>query len=326
MGRPRERHRSDGRRLLLASGRALDYEHLVLATGARPRVLPLPGAELAGVHTLRRRPDALALLAELRPGSRLCVIGGGWIGLEVAAAARARDCHVTVLEGGERPLGAILGPLVADHFAALHRAHGVDLRTRCRVEAIEGVDGRATGVRVDGVVVAADVVLMGVGAIPNVELAQRAGLPVDGGILADERLRTADPAILAMGDVARAHHVSLGPLRVEHWDNAIRQGELAAATILGEPSRYDWQPYFFTDQYDLGMEYVGHADAGHEVVLRGDPAGGEFVAFWLDGDVLRAAMNVNVWDVNDTLRGLVGGRVRRTALADERVPLTDLAA
>lgn len=315
----------DARSVRLATGASLGYDALVLATGAHPRTLELPGAELDGVVTLRRLGDSLRLRAELQPGRRVVIVGGGWIGLEVAAAARSHDCEVTVLEAGDRPLGAVLGPRLGDHFAALHRSHGVDVRTRSGVEGFVGRDGRVSGVLVDGAELAADLVLVGVGAVPNTELAESSGLAADNGILVDSRLRTADPAVLAAGDVANAAHTILGRLRVEHWDNAIRQGALAARTILGREAAYDWQPYFFTDQYDLGMEYVGHADASDDVVLRGDPDGGEFIAFWLADGSVRAAMNVNIWDVSDTLRALIGREIAASSLSDPGISLADLA-
>jgi len=310
----------------LSDGSTLGYDHLVLATGSSPRTLDVPGAGLDGVRTLRRLADSDALRDVLATPQRLVVVGGGWIGLEVAAAARLAGLDVTVLEYAAQPLLRVLGPELATFFAALHRDHGVDLRTGVGVDGFEGADGRVTGVRVGGEVVPADAVLVGVGAAPNVALAVAAGLEADGsGIAVDEHLRTADPAVLAAGDVANAHHTVLGHrLRVEHWDNAIRQGALAARSILGRPDVHDWQPYFYTDQYDLGMEYVGHASADDPVVLRGDPATRELVAFWLHDGRVRAAMNVNVWDVNDQLRALVGRTVDPARLADADVPLDSL--
>ncbi len=313
------------RQVRLASGASVAYEQLVLATGARPRTLDLPGADLAGVHSLRTIADSQAIKTALAARSRVAVIGAGWIGLEVAAAARAAGCDVTVLEYAALPLQRVLGDRLAGYFADLHRRNGVDLRTGVSVAAIEGADGRARGVRVGEEVVAAELVVVGVGVQPNVELAVDAGLEVDNGVLVDESLRTSDPSILAAGDVANAFNTTLGHrLRVEHWDNAIRQGQLAAKTVLGQAERYDWQPYFFTDQFDLGMEYVGHADSSDEVVIRGEMASGEFLAFWLAGGVVRAGMNVNIWDVNDDLRALIGRTIDPTALADERRPLNEL--
>ncbi|WP_028047096.1 NAD(P)/FAD-dependent oxidoreductase [Cellulomonas sp. URHE0023] len=314
------------RTVALSDGTTLGYDHLVLTTGSSPRVLDVPGSSLRGVHTLRRLSDSDDLRDELARPQRLVVAGGGWIGLEVAAAARLAGLTVTVLEFAAQPLLRVLGPEVAAVFAELHRAHGVDLRTGVGVDGFEGSAGRVTGVRVGGEVVPADIVLVGVGAAPNVELAAAAGLAADSrGVLVDAHLRTADPAVLAAGDVANAHNTSLGhSLRVEHWDNAIRQGALAARSILGRGDEYDWQPYFYTDQYDLGMEYVGYADSDDPVVLRGDPASGEFLAFWLRDERVRAAMNVNIWDVNDRLRELIGRRVDPARLSSQDVPLEDL--
>jgi 3-phenylpropionate/trans-cinnamate dioxygenase ferredoxin reductase component len=313
------------RTVTLSSGRTERYERLVLTTGARPRTLPLEGADLNGVHLLRRIGDSESLRAAIERGPRVVVIGAGWIGLEVAAAARLRGCEVTVLEAAGVPLAAALGTEMGSYFAAVHRDHGVDLRTGASVRRIAGSSGRVVGVEVGDERVDADVVVVGVGARPNVELAEAAGLPVGVGVVADSRLRTGDPAVLAAGDVAAADNVALGRnVRVEHWDNAIRQGRLAAATILGRSDAYDWQPYFYTDQYDLGMEYVGLGGTDDEVVVRGDTDAGEFVAFWRRDGVLTAAMNVNVWDVNDTLRGLVGRAVDVDRLRDPSAPLSEL--
>ena len=313
------------RRVRLASGAHVSYDRLVLATGARARNVDLPGAHLAGVRTLRTIEDCLALRSELVEGRRLVVVGGGWIGLEVAAAARLAGCGVTVLERDRLPLAGVLGERVAGHFARLHREHGVDLRTEETVSGFEGAGGQVTGVRVGDVVLPADVVLVGVGAIPNVELAAAAGLATEGGVLVDERLRTADPAVWAAGDVANAYHPVLGRrVRVEHWDNARRQGRLAALSILGRPNVYDWQPYFYTDQYDLSMEYVGHAARGAEVVVRGSLDEGVYLAFWLEAGRVTAAMNVNIGEVNPKLRKLVGHEIDPRRLADPGIGLDEL--
>lgn len=323
---PRPRIDRQAQRVTLASGEKLAYDWLVLATGAQPRRLDLPGADLDGVVTLRSIEDSTRLRAALTHQARLVIIGGGWIGLEVAAAARKAGCEVAVLERESLPLYAVLGPTMSGYFADLHRKHGVDLRTEVRVESIEGADGQVTGVRTSEGTVPADLVLVGVGAIPDTELAEAAGLDVDRGVVTDEHLRTSDEHILAAGDVARARHTSLGEVRVEHWDNAIRQGKLAAYTILGRDESYDWQPYFFTDQYDLGMEYVGHPSADDEPIVRGDLESGAFIVFWLRDGVVRAAMNVNIWDVNDDLRKIVGTDVAPDRLKDESIPLAELVA
>lgn len=308
----------------LGHGGTLAWDDVVLATGAEPRLLPLPGVELDGIHTLRRIPDALRLKQLLAPGLRLVVVGAGWIGLEVAAAARQAGADVTVLEYADVPLRAVMGDDLGGYFAALHRRAGVDLRTGVRVGGFEG-EGAVTGVRLDGEVVPADHVVVGVGAAPNTMLAEQAGLPVGDGVLVDDRLRAGEH-VYAVGDVASAQHATLGRLRVEHWDNARRQGRLAAQVLAGKDGRYDWQPYFYTDQFDLGMEYVGRGSADDDVVVRGERESGEFLAFWQRDGVVTAAMNVNIWDVNDRLRTLVGRRVDPGLLRDTSVDLADLAS
>lgn len=304
--------RLDDRVVVLDSGESLGYDRLLLATGASPRTLQLPGIEKA--LTLRTIDDSERLKGAMTEGKRLAVIGGGWIGLEVAATAHQAGMEVVVLEAGGRPLGNLLGPVVADHVAAIHTKNGVELRTGVQVEEV--VDG---GVRTADGMVAADLVLLAVGATPTSGLAEAAGLDVDNGITTDERLQTSDPHVFAAGDVANAHNTALGQrLRVEHWDNAIRQGKLAGRTMLGLEGAYDWQPYFFTDQFDFSMEYVGRNAPDDEVVLRGDVDGGAYVAWWLRDGVVTAGMNVNVWDVNDRIRALVGTRVDPAGLTDLR--------
>jgi 3-phenylpropionate/trans-cinnamate dioxygenase ferredoxin reductase subunit len=262
----------------------------------------------------------------------MVIIGAGWIGLEVAAAARAGGIAVTVLESAPLPLLRVLGEQIAPVFADLHREHDVDLRLGVSVEAVTG-ERQVTGVLLaDGSRIPADLVLFGVGATPNTELAEQAGLSVDDGIRTDATLRTSAPDVYAVGDVARADHPLFGvPIRVEHWDNAHQQPKTAAAAILGRPAAYAAVPYFFTDQYDLGMEYAGHLlpDKEHRVIVRGDLARREFIAFWLDTENRpAAAMNVNIWDVNDTLRALVAARrpVEPRTLADPGVPLETMLA
>ena len=306
----------------LSGGEELTYDKAILATSARPRVLDIPGAELA--RTLRRVEDSEALREAFASSASVVVIGGGWIGLEAAAAAREAGVDVVVLEAAPMPLQRALGDEMAGYFAELHRKHGVDLRADTGVDSISG-SGPFT-VKAGGDELVADLVLMGVGAVPNTELAESAGLTVDNGVVVDERFTTSDPDVLAIGDVARAHNTALDEsVRVEHWDNAIKQGRAVAKVLLGEDVVYDWQPYFFTDQYDLGMEYVGYSDPANDVVVRGDTATGEFIAFWLDGQKLTAGMNVNVWDVNDDIRALCGRTVDRERLADPDVPLTEVA-
>jgi 3-phenylpropionate/trans-cinnamate dioxygenase ferredoxin reductase component len=317
----------------LPDGTTVTYDKLLLATGSASRRPPIPGSDADGVHYLRTYDDAVALNSVLTERSSLAVVGAGWIGLEVAAGARQRGVDVTVVETAKQPLMAALGETVGEVFANLHRDHGVDLRLEAQVEEItrtEGADAKATGLRMrDGSTVAADAVLVAVGAKPNVELAEQAGLSMgDGGVLVDTSLRTSDPDIYAVGDIAAAEHpLFSGRIRTEHWANALKQPAVAAAGMLGKPGEYDELPYFFTDQYDLGMEYVGHAPSFERVVFRGDVAGREFVAFWLDGDNrVLAGMNVNIWDVLDDVKALIRSKtpVDPDRLADPQSPLGDL--
>ncbi|MFD4904317.1 NAD(P)/FAD-dependent oxidoreductase [Kitasatospora purpeofusca] len=314
----------------LADNGQVEYAKLLLTTGSVPRRLPVPGGDLGGVHYLRRVEDSERIRKEFRPGARIVVIGAGWIGLETTAAARTSGAEVTVLEAAELPLLRVLGREVAQVFADLHRAHGVDLRFGVKVAELTGADGRVTGVRLgDGTVVPADAVVVGVGIAPDTELAEAAGLEVENGIKTDEHLRTSDPDIHAAGDVANAFHPQLGRhIRVEHWANAVNQPQTAARAMLGEDAVYDRTPYFFSDQYDLGMEYVGWVEPGgyDRVVFRGDVATREFIAFWLAEGKVLAGMNVNIWDVTDPIRSLIrSGRVVDPArLANPDVPLGDV--
>jgi 3-phenylpropionate/trans-cinnamate dioxygenase ferredoxin reductase subunit len=319
-----------GHEVTLADGSRVGYTKLLLATGSSPRRLPAPGADLHGVLYLRSVQDTDRLKAAFAAASRVAVVGGGWIGLETAAAARSAGAEVTVLEASELPLLRVLGREVAEVFASLHRDHGVDVRTGVQVAEITGA-GRADGVLLgDGSRVAADVVVVGVGITPNTQLAAQAGVKVENGVVVDERLRSSDPDIYAAGDVACAFHPLLGRhIRVEHWANALNQPLIAARAMLGQDVVYDRVPYFYTDQFDLGMEYSGHVDPGgyDRVVFRGDVPGREFLAFWVgDGRVL-AGMNVNIWDVNDKIAALVraGLPVDPARLADPDVPLEALA-
>ncbi|NUU26467.1 MAG: FAD-dependent oxidoreductase [Streptomycetaceae bacterium] len=320
-----------GHTVALADGTSVGYEKLLLTMGSSPRMLPVPGADADGVLYLRRLADSDRIKRAIASAQRIVVIGAGWIGLETASAARQAGVEVTVLEAAEIPLLGPLGPEAARIFADLHTAHGVDLRCGVKVAEILATAGCATGVRLDdGTVVSADAVVVGVGITPNTALAEAAGLTVDNGIRVDAHLRTSDPDIFAAGDVVSAFHPMLGKhIRVEHWANALNQPLTAAKSMLGQDAQYDRVPYFFTDQYDLGMEYSGYVDPGgyDQVVFRGDRASGEFVVFWLADRKVLAGMNVNVWDVTDEIRALVtGGRQVDTArLADASVPLTELA-
>ena len=315
----------------LADGSRIGYARLLLATGSSPRRLRVPGADADGVLYLRRVGDSDQIKATFQSASRIAVIGAGWIGLECAAAARAAGVEVTLLESAELPLLRVLGPEVAQVFADLHTEHGVDLRLGVEVTAVEQQGTRAVVRTKDGGSVTADLLVVGIGVTPNVELAEAAGLETDNGVLVDEHLGTSDPDVFAAGDVANALHPVLGRrVRVEHWDTAIEQGRTAAHAMLGHAPTYDRLPYFFTDQYDLGMEYVGSVgpDGYDEVVLRGDTtaAGGRtFTAFWLKGDQVLAGMHANDWDAIDHLRAIVGKRVEPVRLRDESLSLEELA-
>ena len=319
--------------VVLADGQRIGYSRLLLATGSSPRRLPVPGADLEGVLYLRYVGDSDRIKAAFANAERVAVIGAGWIGLETAAAARLAGAEVTVLEMAELPLLRVLGREVAEVFARLHEQNGVDLRFGVQVAEITSSSrGTAGGVRLaDGTQIDADVVIVGIGITPNVQLAAAAGLTVDNGVVTDERLRTSDPDVFAAGDVANAFHPLLGKhIRVEHWANARHQPVAAAKAMLGKDVSYDRVPYFYTDQYDLGMEYAGYVDPGgyDEVVFRGDVPGREFVAFWMgDGGRVLAGMNVNIWDVNDAIGALVrsGKPVSKDALRDASVPLDSLA-
>ncbi len=317
----------------LPDGTTMRYDKLLLAMGSASRRPPIPGSDADAVHYLRTYDDAVSLDSVLTEGSSLAVVGAGWIDLEVAAAARQRGVDVTIVETAKQPLVAALGETVGEVFARLHRDHGVDLRLEAQVEEITTTGGKATGLKMrDGSTVPADAVLVAVGAKPNVELAEQAGLAMgsgsQGGVLVDASLRTSDPDIYAVGDIAAAEHPLFGGrIRTEHWANALKQPAVAAAGMLGNPGEYAELPYFFTDQYDLGMEYVGHAPAFERVVFRGDVAGREFVAFWLDGaNRVLAGMNVNIWDVLDDVKALIRSRtsVDPDRLADAEVPLAEL--
>jgi 3-phenylpropionate/trans-cinnamate dioxygenase ferredoxin reductase subunit len=316
--------------ITLADGSRIGYAKLLLATGSSPRRLPVPGADLDGVHYLRRLADSDRIKDAFASASRVVVVGAGWIGLETAAAARAAGAEVTLLEAAELPLLRLLGREAAQVFADLHTEHGVDLRCGVQVAEITGAGRRANGVLLaDGSRVDADAVVVGVGITPDTGLAEAAGLEIGNGIRVDAALRSSDPDIHAAGDVADAFHPLLGKyIRVEHWANALNQPQTAARAMLGQDVAYDRVPYFFTDQYDLGMEYTGYVEPGgyDQVVFRGRKESREFIAFWVSRGRVLAGMNVNVWDVTDPIRELVtsGQPVDPAKLADPGVPLTDL--
>jgi 3-phenylpropionate/trans-cinnamate dioxygenase ferredoxin reductase component len=313
--------------LTLDDGETLPYDRLLLATGAEPRRLTIPGSELEGVMYLRSVEDSDALRARLDAGGAVVVVGAGWIGAEVAASARQRGVDVTVVGPASVPLERVLGTEVGGIYRDIHADHGVHMLLGTGVERFEGGSAVERVRTSDGRTLNCDFVVVGVGVQPRTALAARAGIAVDNGILADERLRTGVPGVFAAGDVANAYHPIYDErIRVEHWANALHQGPLAARTMLGHDDVYDRLPYFFSDQYDVGMEYSGYATGRDRVVFRGDPASREFIAFWLAEGRILAGMNVNVWDVAEPIRALIarGGAVDERRLTDPDVPLTAL--
>jgi 3-phenylpropionate/trans-cinnamate dioxygenase ferredoxin reductase subunit len=312
----------------LGDGERIRYQRLLLATGAEPRRLPIPGAELPGVYTLRNVDDADAIRTAVTGGGPVVVIGAGWIGAEVAASSRQLGADVTMVDLVDVPLERVLGPEVGAVYRDLHRDHGVTLRLGVGIESMGGA-GRVEEVRLgDGSVLPAAAVVVGVGVSPRVDLAAAAGLEIDNGVRTDAYLGTSAPDVYAAGDLADAWHPFHETwIRLEHWSSALNQGPVAAKNMLGLTTPYDKVPYFFSDQYELGMEYRGWAPSYEQVVFRGDPAGGEFIAFWLGDGVVRAAMNANVWDQGENLERLLLTRAAPdpAALADPDTDLADLA-
>jgi 3-phenylpropionate/trans-cinnamate dioxygenase ferredoxin reductase subunit len=323
-----------GRSVALDRGDTLAFDKLLIATGATPRRLNLPGADMAGVQYLRRIADSDAIKQAIQSGLRIVIVGAGWIGLEVAAAA-AGHTDVTVVEPLATPLERVLGPEMGEVFAAAHVRHGVHLRMATSVAGLRGSGGRVQAVLTSsGTEIPAEFVVVGIGALPNKMLAEAAGLAVEpgptGGVLVDDALRTKDPDVFAVGDVATAYNPLLGKhIRVEHWANARNAAPFAARAMLGQQVSYDRMPYFYTDQYDIGMEYTGYVEPGgyDRLVTRGDVSGERFVAFWLLDGRVQAAMHVNDWDAMKPMRAIVTARaeIAPDQLADPNVPLEELA-
>ena len=311
--------------VVTADGSTVPYDRLLLTTGASPRRLNIPGSDREGVLYLRTTDDSGRLREAFQGGPRVVVAGAGWIGLETTAAARSYGCPVTVLEPQSGALHDQLGPELGAVFADLHRSHGVEFRFGERAaEFRPGLVITSAGAEVP-----ADLLVVGIGAAPNDQLAAAAGLDVENGVLTDEALRTTDPSIFAAGDVANSYHPLLGRrVRVEHWANALNGGPAAARSMLGQPVVYDPVPYFYSDQYDLGMECAGLPSPGRydEVAYRGDRAGLEFIAFWLSRGTVIAGMNVNVWDVNDDIQSLIRSArpVDLSRLTNPEIPLPEV--
>jgi 3-phenylpropionate/trans-cinnamate dioxygenase ferredoxin reductase subunit len=319
-----ERLDLDRRMVVLADGEEVGYDRLLLATGAEPRRLAVPGSELDGIHYLRELRDADEIAARLERGGRVVLIGAGWIGAEVAASARQKGLEVTIVERDELPLERVLGRELGRIYADVHRDQGVELLGGAALDRFEGAAAVERVRLADGRALDSDFVVVGVGVEPRTGLAREAGIAVDNGIAVSERLETSVEGVFAVGDVANAHNPFYGRrLRVEHWANALNQPLVAARAMLGKPASYERLPYFFSDQYDVGMEYSGYATQWDEVVFRGDPDGREFIAFWLDGGRVVAGMNVNVWEMTDPIQALIRSRrpVGAEQLRDPDVPL-----
>ena len=327
-GRTVEALDPETRQIRLDGDERLSYVSAVVATGAAPRPLDIPGSGLDGVHYLRSVGDSTRLRAAISAAGRVAVVGAGWIGSEVAASARQMGAEVILIDPAPTPLNRVLGDEIGDMFRRLHADHGVQLRLGTGVAELRGTGTVEQVVLSDGDVQAADVVVAGVGVTPRDELAVAAGLKVENGIVVDEHLQSSASGVYAAGDVASAWHPHYGRyLRVEHWSNALNQGLTAGANAIGGTERYTRLPYFFSDQYELGMEYVGFSDPTDAVVIRGSLAQREFIAFWHRDGIVTAAMNVNVWDVVEDLKAIVaGGRTLEPArLADPAVALAELA-
>jgi 3-phenylpropionate/trans-cinnamate dioxygenase ferredoxin reductase subunit len=311
----------------LDDGQRLRYDRLLLTTGAEPRRLSIPGSELDGVLYLRSVHDSDRLRERLDRGGSAVVVGAGWIGAEVAASARQRGLEVTVLDPASVPLERVMGTEVGAIYGDIHTDQGVRMLMGTGVEAFEGGEAVERVRTSDGQELECDFAVVGIGVEPRTGLAAQAGIALDNGILVDEHLETGAPGVFAAGDVANPHHPFYGErIRVEHWANALNQGPAAARNMLGQGTAYERLPYFFSDQYDVGMEYTGFARTWDRVVFRGDPATREFVAFWMVQDRVVAGMNVNVWDVTEPIKHLISQRVAvddRT-LSDPDVPLEEL--
>ncbi|HEX4198070.1 MAG TPA: FAD-dependent oxidoreductase [Caulobacteraceae bacterium] len=317
-------------RVRLSRGGDIAYDILVLATGARPRRLPIEGADLAGVRVLRSAADAEALKAELGPGRRIAVVGGGYIGLEVAASARALGAEAVVIEREARVLARVANATLSGFFQAYHEARGVGFELGAEITAFEGAGGRVAGVRLgDGRLIACDVVLVGVGAAPNDELVREAGLDCGIGVVVDEAARTSDPAIYAIGDVTLRPMPLYGrQFRPESVPSALEQAKQAACAIAGRPPPAPEVPWNWSDQYDLKMQLAGLPFNVDDVLVRGDPANAHFAVFHLSQGMIQAVEAVNAPAEFMGGRQLIGSRrvIVRERLADPSISMKEVAA
>ncbi len=312
-------------RIECAAAEPIAFDTAVLAMGAAPRRLSIPGADLLGVHYLRTIDDALQLQVAVEKARRVAVIGAGWIGSEVAASIRSMGKDVVLIDHSPSPLQRPFGQEIGRVFRQLHDDHGVTLRLESGVSALRGAVAVEAVVLEDGRVEPADLVVAGIGVTPRTELVEAdGGLRFDNGILVDEHLQSSAPGVFAAGDVANAWHPRYGRhIRLEHWANARHQGLVAGRNAAGAHEVYERLPYFFSDQYELGLEYVGDHRAGDELLIRGDLEARTFIAFWHHDGVLTAAMNVNVWDVVEDLKALIAScePVDVARLVDPSAPL-----
>lgn len=312
--------------IALGDGRTLPYDRLALTTGSRPRTLPVPGVDLPGVFYLRTIQDVDRIHERFLAGRRIAVIGGGYIGLEATAVAVKKGLVVTVLEMDRRVMSRVVAPLMSAFFEDLHRAAGVDIRTGVRVAGITRSGERLSVRSSEGEIAEVDLVIIGVGIVPNIELAAAAGLPTDNGILVDEFARTSDPDIVAAGDCANHPSLIYGRrVRLESVQNAMSQARVAAAALLGQPKPYTDVPTFWSDQYDLRLQIVGLSQDYDDIVLRGDPAERAFALFYLREAVLLAVDAINKPTEFIQARKLVADRARMDAvrLKDPAVPVQD---
>jgi 3-phenylpropionate/trans-cinnamate dioxygenase ferredoxin reductase subunit len=308
----------------LSDGRSISADAVLIATGGRPRTMPVSGPAPERVHYLRTIDDAERLAAQLRPGAKLVLIGGGFVGLEIAATARTLGAEVTVLEADPVPLARILGSEIGEVCTRLQRGNGVDVRCGVRVATVTTRSDDVL-IALDGEkVVQADVVVVGIGIVPNVEVAQASGLDVDGGILVDAQGRTSVPHVYAAGDVAARFSDAAGRhVRVEHFDNASKQGAATANLILGRVGVVDPAHWFWSDQFGKNLQFVGVARYT-DLVFRGSTDDGEFTAFYLDDGVVRGAFTLDRGEEISAARELIGRSIAPARLADEGVDLFDL--
>ncbi len=295
LGKPVKTVDRTARRVKLAGEISIDYDKMLLATGGRPRRLPIPGGDLKGVHVIRNYEDMTDLRSELKPGARLVIIGAGYIGLESAAAATSMGVDVTVVELSTRLMSRVVAPVTSEFFARKHLDHGVKLMLHRTAQSFEGKDGRVVSVRLqEGEKVSADLVLVAAGNVPEFRLAADAGLECEGGIVVDDRCRTSDPLIFAAGDCTRHPSVRYGRrIQLESVDNALEQARVAAAAMCGRRDRHAHVPWFWSDQYDLKLQVVGLSDGFDEIVVRGDPDQPGFSVWYLRGQEVLCMETVN---------------------------------